>query len=1266
MNDLSNLYIAISISDSSPGDDYIGVFFDNNHNGNWPDVSPGEDAVVFFPPPAFYDLYESSAGTNNDVNDGGTSDGSGARGTTASTNVFEFSHPLCSGDSHDFCLSAGQTVGFAVRYFHDGVFTGDWPAPVEHGSSASRWADIVVAEVAILSAWAVRTPIINGQSDCRFVFGGFDPISHLPLIQIFCDEWTDAATVSFDFKIGSTTLPSKLYLKNDLHNLYAAVQVGNDAQDSTDLIRLFFDNDNDGLAEAGDEYLHVEGDGLFFDRYFTGGSVADDIGALAGTRDGAGRPGYAVPTSTWFFEIVHPLDTTDNSHDFSLSIGATVGLGVQYFEAGSFGGAGSIFSNLHYLVANAPVALPVASRDLRITGFEVTQAVQCVDNFGSVLPACASGAPLLPLIRDKATAVRVYVDSGPDGVAPDTGSQVYLYGLGLASGQPLTSAVSVGGLVAPVTARNNGGDRSLVSHTANFILPSSWLDTDTLILKAFVKGSSPAYETNYNNNWAALVGAVANPERFYQLQRTRTLNVYVIPINTGSVAVPVLPTESQIQAQQDYMKTIFPFANVNYERGTWQQVGVWLSGSVDALNVQLETVYSQIVLARILACVFFGVCEPIPDIIYGIMGGGTGGGIARVTWCCGPGMGVAANGGDNAGGCPAPCPPLMAHEINHDLDKVNGDGETLVYSSDGDSIYDAGEPLIDGIIPPVGTVLEDDPKIKYVDNNGNLVWNAGEAVVYSSDGDSTYDSGEPVITGTTPAGGTSLRDDAKVKFVDARDNNAYDQGSWGRHVSGPRTTDPLGTPSYGCGAGGPNTRWPWADDDIHEYGLDTRSLTVYVPTATDLMSYCWSSLQGGPPWVSGYRWNSLFDTFQTGMGASPLPLGVVPGESVLLSGHIPSTGGGQIDSVLRLPGQTGAQPGAGSYSVELLDGQGAVLASQNFEPVFEDVDGGKMDPFLFSLLLPFPANTMVIQLMQGQTVLDRVVPTRNPPSVLVRSPNGGETLSRGVHTINWEALDLDGDALTYNVQYSTDAGITWVPIGTNLVLTSLDFDFGTVPGTSKAMIRVMASDGFYTSTDSSDGTFSVQDGPPLVHILAPVNGTSFDGVDTIILQGEGFDLEDGILAGVSLEWASDLDGFLGTGDTLSSALSFGFHKITLTATDSVGNKASSSISINVLVPNRARLFELDWSDYDNNGRVEIIDVASAALVFNKPSSYWDFDLNDVTDIVDISRVALLFGQSFGEDPYPSKGLPDGIMDPGWSSLCSSLPPMDQAYCTARI
>src|SRR2546425_827876 len=75
-------------------------------------------------------------------------------------------------------------------------------------------------------------------------------------------------------------------------------------------------------------------------------------------------------------------------------------------------------------------------------------------------------------------------------------------------------------------------------------------------------------------------------------------------------------------------------------------------------------------------------------------------------------------------------------------------GESVIYDTNNDNLYTAGEPVLAGATPAVGTALKTDPKIRYSDFNGNGVWNRGEEVLYDSNNNGLYDTGEPAITGT--------------------------------------------------------------------------------------------------------------------------------------------------------------------------------------------------------------------------------------------------------------------------------------------------------------------------------------------------------------------------------------------------------------------------------------------------------------------------------------------------------------------------------------
>jgi hypothetical protein len=97
---------------------------------------------------------------------------------------------------------------------------------------------------------------------------------------------------------------------------------------------------------------------------------------------------------------------------------------------------------------------------------------------------------------------------------------------------------------------------------------------------------------------------------------------------------------------------------------------------------------------------------------------------------------------------------------------------------------------------------------------------------------------------------------------------------------------------------------------------------------------------------------------------------------------------------------------------------------------------------------------------------------------------------------------------------------------------------------------------------------TISSGIPTVKILSLANNALFEINRLITFRGEAQDPEDGQLSGASLEWFSDRDGSLGTGNEISTALSgpscsFVPHTITLKARDSDGNIGSSNIVVSV-------------------------------------------------------------------------------------------------------
>ncbi len=100
---------------------------------------------------------------------------------------------------------------------------------------------------------------------------------------------------------------------------------------------------------------------------------------------------------------------------------------------------------------------------------------------------------------------------------------------------------------------------------------------------------------------------------------------------------------------------------------------------------------------------------------------------------------------------------------------------------------------------------------------------------------------------------------------------------------------------------------------------------------------------------------------------------------------------------------------------------------------------------------------------------------------------------------------------------------------------------------------------------ASIGRTTPPNNPPTVVINSPAGGSTFPYGATISFSGSASDDEDGNLTS-KLIWTSSLGGQIGTGGSFATTLASGTHTITAKVTDSAGNTASSSVTINVSAP----------------------------------------------------------------------------------------------------
>lgn len=132
------------------------------------------------------------------------------------------------------------------------------------------------------------------------------------------------------------------------------------------------------------------------------------------------------------------------------------------------------------------------------------------------------------------------------------------------------------------------------------------------------------------------------------------------------------------------------------------------------------------------------------------------------------------------------------------------------------------------------------------------------------------------------------------------------------------------------------------------------------------------------------------------------------------------------------------------------------------------------------------------------------------PAVAVVSPNGGESLTAGeTATIAWTATDGDTPANTLSIfiELSLDQGASWGVVAQNEANDGQYAWLVPLSPSTGGKIRVRASDGAQTGSDTSDGVFSIVPGvqPPSVQVLSPNGGESVAGGAEVTITWQALD-----------------------------------------------------------------------------------------------------------------------------------------------------------------
>lgn len=329
---------------------------------------------------------------------------------------------------------------------------------------------------------------------------------------------------------------------------------------------------------------------------------------------------------------------------------------------------------------------------------------------------------------------------------------------------------------------------------------------------------------------------------------------------------------------------------------------------------------------------------------------------------------------------------------------------------------------------------------------------------------------------------------------------------------------------------------------------------VVGPDASDLMSYC-----RDPKWPSDVTWVGM----RAGIQAKFSPTDPI-GDFLTVRASYDNASA----TVSGLMGTRRAQLGAldtpapGPLHLRQLGTGGTVLDDR----AFAATPGTEGDTARIDVTVDFAAGTREVAITDaGGSVLASIPVSPNVPVVSSVAVSTGAALpSSGPVTISWTSVDLDGGALTADVLWSNDGGVTFAPLAGNITGSSYTLDasrFSGTSGSTTGVVRVLVRDPVNTGTEDLVGLTAVGSAPR-VRIAAPFANESFTRGQTVPLQAYAGDPEDGSLDG-AVEWTSSLDGAVGTGGSRTALLSAGTHVLTARVTDVDGNTTTATATVNV-------------------------------------------------------------------------------------------------------
>ena len=367
--------------------------------------------------------------------------------------------------------------------------------------------------------------------------------------------------------------------------------------------------------------------------------------------------------------------------------------------------------------------------------------------------------------------------------------------------------------------------------------------------------------------------------------------------------------------------------------------------------------------------------------------------------------------------------------------------------------------------------------------------------------------------------------------------------SLGRGHPVPNSDDPS-TPktTEGCGHSRSDPNYPYPDAIISgvsgdgfdggDPGLNSKIQMQVYPGLLwhDFMSYC------NNQWISDYTYEGMYQTLinhsNAGALGPQLSGSQLTGDFLSLFGNIFVDSNTATFTVFHRLSSVASIPSLvpGDYTIRLLNQNNTILADYPFTP--EKVAEAEGNILSYGQVVDFIPSTVQVQIIRNidQQVLASHSISTHIPTIDQVQISGVSPVTDTV-TLSWQAVDADNDPLTFDIYYSRDGGLSFMPYQMGVATASAPINTILLGGSESALMRVVANDGANTAFADSP-LFSMAAKPPQPVITTPASGLTINYGQLVNFSGFAYDLQDGGVAAANLTWSSQA-GYLGSGEHLS-------------------------------------------------------------------------------------------------------------------------------------